>query len=538
MNLQIQCPKCGKRFMVHEDLSGKTVECGSCDHRFAVKSGSITVEKAKVYPGEHKGKGNDDFFNRLGRQPGAGPLHAKARAMPAVPSPKVDAIMPTSPARNIAAAAGFGLLIFYSLFFFLGTAPNGIFQDVEMTKRTILASFIGVVSLGLVIYGAKNWRFQATLLALVLVASLAALTGTRPVFFTPTVNEDAPVFSQDSEEPERPVVLSDMELKTKVGYDAVERRLRLLGERFGPAAQNHLVAIFVEDLKPGQYFKLEQYFMRAFSIPPEEGINRYERGLDKRDSLMVISGFPIDFDEAVRLCDPRLGRAVTHPELRLIELKLSALLDAGPDDDPVATGEKPGDRAFFSNNYRALSALSPDQVKTAVKNLAGVAAEVELEYQEQVVVEFMRLLGSETDEELRHDLAKGFRRWASGNQAALAVVADKVAAWIADKEKVPAEYLEYLIENKMPRALAFVDELWSAEPEFWSSQYALIGPVAEPRLIEHLDSSPMRLRKAAATLLGSVGSTLALPTLAKYQDATDEELRIIVARAITAIEAR
>lgn len=534
MNLQIQCPKCGKRFTVHEDLSGKTVECGSCDHRFAVKQESITVEKAKVYPGEQKAKSDDDFFNRLARLPGG----SSAQTMPAPPTPKVDAIMPASPAGNIAVAAGFTLLIFYSVLFLVGTSPNGMFQDVGMIKRVILASFIGIVSLGLVVYGSKNWRFQATMLVLTLVVSLAAMTWIRPVLLTPTVNEDAPPLSPDSGVAVRPVVLSEQELKIKVGYDAVERRLRMLGERFGPAAPNHLVAIFVEDLKPGQYFKLEQYFMRAFSIPPEEGINRYERGLDKRDSLMVISGFQIDFEEAVRLCDPRLGRAVTHPELRLIELKLSAMLDADPGDDSPATVGKPGERAFFSNNYKALSALNPDQVKTAVKNLAGVPPEVELEYQEQVVVEFMRLMGSETDEELLNDLAKGFRRWAAGNQAALPVVADKVAAWISAKEKVPSEYLEYLIENKEPRALVFVDELWSAEPEFWSSQYALIGPVAQPRLIEHLESSPPRLRKSAAALLGTVGNDLALPVLEKYKSVSDEELRIIVERAIASIKAR
>ena len=51
---------------MNDDLSGKTVECGACDHRFLVKEELIFVERPKVYPGE-KIKRDDDFLSRLGR---------------------------------------------------------------------------------------------------------------------------------------------------------------------------------------------------------------------------------------------------------------------------------------------------------------------------------------------------------------------------------------------------------------------------------------------------------------------------------------
>ena len=50
---------------MNDDLSGKTVECGACDHRFLVKEELIFVERPKVYPGE-KIKRDDDFLSRLG----------------------------------------------------------------------------------------------------------------------------------------------------------------------------------------------------------------------------------------------------------------------------------------------------------------------------------------------------------------------------------------------------------------------------------------------------------------------------------------
>ena len=535
MNLKIQCPNCSKRFTAHEDLMGKTVECGSCNHRFPVTSETIIIEKAKVYPGEHR---SDDFLNRLGRSPGGAARKPAPQAPPAEEVPKVDAIMPASPGRNMAAGAGFFVILFYLLIFLIGTTENGIFQDVGIIRRIVLTSFVGLLSLGMIIYGAKNWRFQATMAALTLVAILAALTWIRPVRMTPTVADDAVVTPPKRELPVRRLETNDDDLRERVGYEAVERKLRRLGEEFGAAAPNHLLAIFVEDLKPGQFFKLEKYFMRVLRIPPAEGINRYERGAEKRDSLIVISGFPIDFEEAVRLCDPRLGRATTHPELRLIELKLSAMHDTNLDANPASASGSPGERSFFASNYKDLSALNPDVVTSAVKNLAGVPDDLELKYQEEVVLEFMRLLGSESEKDLLVDLGKGFRRWAGDNRAAQAVVANKIADWIKNGDKVHSDYLEYLIENKEPRALVFVDELWSAEPEFWSRQYALIGPVAEPRLIEHLESSPLRLRKAAATILGKIGSRQAVPALEKYREASDDELRIIVERAIKAIQER
>jgi hypothetical protein len=47
----------------------------------------------------------------------------------------------------------------------------------------------------------------------------------------------------------------------------------------------------------------------------------------------VISGFPIDFDLVVKICDPRLGRVKTYPKLRLIDLELSALHDSKVTND-------------------------------------------------------------------------------------------------------------------------------------------------------------------------------------------------------------
>lgn len=539
MNFQIQCPECGKRFTTHEDLTGKTVECGSCEHRFLIKPETMVPERAKTYPGEQR---EDDFLNRLAKPPQAASSAKKVRryrttsSSGQAPSPHVDTIMPASPAENIAAGGGVALLLFYALFFVAGTREGGLFQDVPMIKRIILASFVGLVGLSLMIYGAKKWRGKAVLFGLSLVAGLAALTATRPVLTTPEVAQDS--FFKAKAPPRRDDPETQKEtIKDRVGYAAVERQLRELESEFGSRADQHLIAIFIEDLSRPQFYDLQRYFKRAFAMPPDEAVNRYERN-NNADSLLVISGFEIDFDQAVRVCDPQLGRATTYPELRLIDLKLSAIHTSEVDEDLRKKLSDPRNRSFFAMNLKELGNINQDRVKDAVRNLAVVPEDLELRYQDEIVVEFMRLLGSEKDPALLANLAAGFRRWAGGNPASLAVVTQKVGKWLEEGTKIPAGFIDYLIENKEPKGLAYVDELWSEEPESWNAQYLRGGKAAEPLVREHLEKSPMRLKIEAAKILASIGTEQSLPLLKELQETPDEELRILVERAIKAIEAK
>lgn len=533
MNLQIQCPKCSKRFTVHEDLSGKTVECGSCDHRFPVKPESVIVEKTKVYPGEQR---EDDFLNRLGRQPSQ--VAARETPGPAEnqPLPKVDAIMPASAAQNIAAVTGAAIIILYALFFLIGTTKGGMFQDVVMTKRIVLASFVGVVGASLIIYGAKKWRARAVVLSLVLAAGLAGLTAIRPVITTPKVSDELVVGPKKTSPQEETSTVGEG-IKEKVGYEAVERKLAQLETKFGANAPEYLIAIFIEDLGMTQLYNLERYFKKVFDMPENEAINRYKRNRNQ-DSLLVISGIKIDFEEAVRHCEPRLGRVTTYPELRLIDLELSLIHSTEVSEDLREKLSDPRHRSFFATNLKELGHINSQRVKDAVRKLAMVPDDLELQYEDQILIEFLRLLGSEDDPALLKDLATAFRRWAPGNPASLTVVSQRVGEWLDEEAEIEPGFIAYLVENKEPRGVAYVDQLWSQEPENWFRQYALAGASAEPLILEHLKDSPMRLKKAAARLLASIGTEQALPVLQKFSDSPDEELRIVVERAITAIEGR
>jgi len=532
MNLQIQCPKCTKRFTVHEDLAGKTVECGACDHRFPVKSESIIVERAKFYPGENK---SEDFLNRLGKKSATDGSGDGGTPVTSASSPQVDAIMPSSAGQNIAAASGATFIILYSLVFFLGTSTGGLFQDITMDKRLILGGFVGIISVGLVLFGAKNWRVRAALGGLLLLAGLFALIFIRPVHTTPEVEDDVRnSVEAEIKVEEDPTV--EESLKSKVGYAAIEKKVQAMGERFNEDGAEYVVSIFVEGLTGSQFIEVENYIKDVLSIPPTEGVNLYKRN-GERDSLIVISGIKLDFDTVIRHCDPRLGRATSYPELRLIDLKMSASLFSKPSDD---FQKKLSDRAhpeFFSVNLDELRSLTPGRVKDAVARLSSIV-DVELRYEEPIIREFLDILVSKNDPILLSDLGKALRIWAGGNKACVDTVSRKVTKLLDGKDIVPESLIGYLAENDAEKAPIIVDRLWSEDPEKWLNQYLLIGSVVEPRIIFHLENSPLRLKKAAAILLAKMGTDKSLAVLEKLNTSSDDEFKILVERAIEGIKAR
>ncbi|MFT6178007.1 MAG: putative Zn finger-like uncharacterized protein [Akkermansiaceae bacterium] len=529
MNLQIQCPKCTKRFTVSEDLTGKTVECGACDHRFLVKADSQTADHPKFYPGEHR---KDEFLNRLGKDTNVGEAGSKKTEAPSY-VPQVDAIMPASAGQNIAICSGVALIVLYSLIFFLGSDKGQAFQDVSKDKRIILGGFVSLLGGSLIIIGAQTWRVRATLLAVVLIAGLFAMIVMRKVYLTPTGGEGGEI-------EKKPVVeepLDESELKERVGFTGMQRKIDAMVEKHGGEGVDYVVGIFIEDLSGREYYEIEKYLVKALSIPPSEGIGRYRRNGEK-DSLLVISGLRLDFDTIVRKCDPRLGRATTYPELRLLDLKLSSTLFAEPSDGllrKLTDSEQP---AFFSTNLDELSKLDPTLVRAAVTRLANVRPGIALKHEEKIVSEFVRILSSEDDPTFLSDLGKALRIWAGNRKACVDIVVRKVEQWLDDEAIVPKSFIDYLTDNDAEESLAFVDRLWEKEPEVWNSQYEALGSAAEIRLTYHVEVSPDHLKKAAARILAKTGTSKALPALEKLQASGDEEAKILAEKAMEAIKSR
>jgi hypothetical protein len=188
-------------------------------------------------------------------------------------------------------------------------------------------------------------------------------------------------------------------------------------------------------------------------------------------------------------------------------------------------------------NLDELRSLTPGRVKNAVARLSSIV-DVELRYEEPIIREFLNILASKNDPILLSDLGKALRIWAGDNKACVDTVSRKVTKLLDGKAIVPESLIGYLAENDAEKAPIIVDRLWSEDPEKWLNQYLLIGSVVEPRIILHLENSPLRLKKAAAILLAKMGTDKSLPILEKFNTSSDDEFKILVERAIEGIKAR
>ena len=106
------------------------------------------------------------------------------------------------------------------------------------------------------------------------------------------------------------------------------------------------------------------------------------------------------------------------------------------------------------------------------------------------------------------------------------------------ESSVPASFIDFLVKANGEKAPLLIDTLWSNKPEVWKGQYIALGVSAEKRMIFHLDGPSIRLTKAAASVLASIGTERALQPLAKHQSSSDSELKALVERAIAAINGR
>lgn len=535
MNLQIQCPNCTKRFTVHEDLTGKTVECGACDHRFPVKSESIIVERAKFYPGEHR----DEFLNRLGKNSplaGDGPGAAPA-PMNQGKTPQVDSIMPASPGQAMAAGVGFTMLLLYSLLFFFGTSPGNLFQDVDLPRRFLLGGFVSILGGGLIIFGAKNWRAKGLMSAVVLIAALMAMIVLRPVHVTPETEIEVASVDEVEEEKEDDGVRDLDDFISSIDEKAMKRELaRQEAKLDGEPADNFVTGIYIADLRETQYQAIERYFRKKLSLPKSEALSVYKREGDK-DRFIVISGVPMDFDLMVSLCE-FLGRTTSYPKKRILDVELSARHFQAPTEDLLDKLNNPENPAFFTQNLNELRNIDFERVSEAVRRLGRVPEEMELKNRDQIIEELLLLASEETGSVILSDIGQALKLFGQNSLVAVTKINQLIPHWLESEIPVEKSMVEFLVENGDPEVIALIDRLWVSNPTKWDELYLSLGNQIEDRMLTYLADAPQELKRSAISLLGQIGTQKSIPALEAEHKGDDQEARILADRALEAIKSR
>ena len=537
MDLQIQCPACSRRFRVHEDLTGKTVECGACDQRFQVSSDTVIENKDKFYPGEH----HDALLDRLGKKSHREVQKVSFAQAEYTLDAEAEAVLPATAGQKIAVMVGVVFFLLYILVFVLGSGKGGIFQDVDMTKRLILAGFVVFCSSVLIIFGAKGWRARSFLFSSFLTASLSALVFVMPIYKTPSAGEWADDGSQNklpgngedlSEQGEVLVVMS------RVDYGPMQREIeKHANEEEGEDGLSMVTGIYIRDIKENNVQFVQEFLQRKLSLPSNEAPAAYQRNGGK-DRFIVFSGLAQRFESFVKHCEA-LGKVKTYPEIRVIEVELDKSIFAEPSGDLHRQMTDPTNPSYFLVNLEQLDHVNLSRVKLAVGRLASSPPEgVEIRKVPRMIEELIRLLREESDDELVDNVGHALQIWAKDDKEAVGTVGRIVVRWSKSGRFIPTSLVEFLLENGSGDSALVIDILWGKSPERWSEYYVKLGPVIEDRLINHLETSPGELKKAALGILRKIGTRKSLPILGKYTDYPDDEINILAARAISAIESR
>lgn len=535
MNLQILCPACSRSFRVNEDLTGKTVECGACDHRFEVGPGAIMAEKSRIYPGEH----HDVLLDRLSPTPVGETAPVNFQRAEYSPQVNTISVMSSSSSQTFAACSGIVLICMFAFIFLVTSAPGKAFQDVEMHQRLFLAGFVCLVGSGLILVGAKNWRNRAITLSTVLSAIVMALVFLSPVHLTPRSGGGfTPREAMNPTEEDPNLITNDLDsYLAKIGYGSVKKWIDMESKpEEGIEGHERVVTVYLHPMKDSYEYSVESFFMRRFVIPSTNAIVTYDRN-EARDRLMVIAGITESFDEVVEICSD-LGIVTTVPSHRIVDLVVNTDLFLEPGNETFNQLKDPRNERFCEMNLKELSNINIERIEKAVVRFGKMPVDAAKRRRPDIVAQLLVLLKQDSGWALHDSIGRALAQWAPKDQEVVGQVSGLVLGWSEEDREVPKSLVEYLTLNGSLDVIAVVDRMWVKDPSAWSEQYEAIGAAGESRLAFHIGESPLELKKEAAILLRKIGTPKSIPALKSAMGSDDDDLKHLLMRAVDAIKSR
>ena len=530
MTLRIQCPACERQFKVGEELKGRTVECGACEHRFKLDEGVMVGKRDKFYPGEKHRTGLDTFGRS--QRPTPGPVEFETAAYNQTQS--VADFVPMSPQRMFATSLGTAILVMTAILFVLGTMPNGVLQDMEIAKRSLLAGFMVLVGATLVLYGCSHRRKTGLLIAVLGVGITMALSFLMPVPRTidpndsPLVDEGgseaAPDEREDPRAPKRPK--TSVEVMELAGYGPVKRAIASHTTADVDGGE-FVTAIWVPVMEERFKFQILKYLHRKTAS--EERPSFYRR---KEGGLFVIDGPRISMERVAGMVE-RFGRVEeVYPEIRVIEVMVEGgrLIEISKHlMNKLSDREHP---AFYVRNLAELDHIDLDRVSDAVQRLSDVEP---LRFRVEIARRLVELLGEESDSEFKGDVCRALMIWSDNGDGAEQAVALAAKEVMGRGESMPRPMLEFMVSRKIPAVVPIIEVLWMENPTAWEPIVAEIGTAAEDAVLKHLNDEEAGVRMSAVQLLKRVGTKKSIAPLRALLPAADDEMKILLQEVIDSL---
>lgn len=525
MLLLIRCPACGQRFKVGEDLRGRTVECGGCEHRFRIND-EVIVRGKKFYPGERK----DPSLNRFHRVPLAMPS-----ANPPVPAvqyaapPDPARFEPASPLRILVGAIGVAGMMLMALFLMFGASRGGALDGMTTLNRLLMAGFTGLVGVGFLVYANPRARMKALGVGFLMTAGLMSLpfvftTGSVPLR-NGMAGEWSPSEEGDPVAGEAGAVSDDeSNLRSIIGTSPLEDEIARLTRE---GSTRKAVGLWLQNLQESNRFLVRDYILRATKADPQSHF--YPRGRGK--FLMVVTGIDLSLDEVAQIAGA-LGKVEgVFPEISVAKVQVNNDVFLSAPIEKLSDRDQP---AFYDLNKRELESIDLDRVAKAVRRLAEAEPKI---FRSDISRKLIALLGEDWVD-FKADICRALMTWSDEPGPAGEAALKEARILLARGHEVPEEMVALMVKEKTPGVVPLLDELWSESATRWEALYGEVGPAAEATLIRRFPGTKGAQRHSAVRLLGRVGGAESLPLLEAAGDGVDSELDVLIRNAIASIRAR
>ena len=522
--LLIRCPSCGQRFKVGEDLRGRTVECGGCEHRFRIND-EVIVRGRKFYPGERR----DTRLNRFQRVPlaVAPPVTGPQMVRYAEP-PDPITFEPASPQRIVAGIVGATGMVCMALLLMFGASRGGILDGMTTEKRLMMAGFTGLLGLAFLVYANPRARGKAILVGLLMAGGLVSL----PFFFTagstqlgnPLPQEPPPKIAVESEaESAEEDRLS--QLRVEIGTKPLDEERERLG---GDGAGRTALGIWLRDLREQNRFLVKEHILRAASADPQSHL--FPRG--NGDFLFVVTGITLSLEELADVAAPLGTVESIHPELSVLEVRVN---NQNFVEGPIEKLNDRTDPAFYDLNKRELESIDLERVGKAVRRLTEAEPKV---YRSDITRKLIQLLES-PGVDFKGDISSALAVWAEDQAAASRSALTQAEAMLAAKSAVPKAMVALIVSQKNPGVIPVIDELWERDPNAWEALYGDMGEAAEETVIRRfLTATDPGHRRSLARILGRVGTERAISVMETGLAGADAELKVLLENSIQTVRTR
>ena len=515
--MRIQCPKCDQRFVVTEDFLGQTVECGSCETKFNVTSDDVVTADKKFSPGEEEASDLERFGRPVNKI-------ADVAFQPASYQQDFDAaqIGPPRPRKVLATLAGISFMALVIIVFLFAGGKEGPMRDMETANRFLLCGFSALLGGALVLYGMSHKKRSAVLLTIIFAALLLMV----PVFLPgyPVVVSDRPISVvaedvagglEDNSLPKK------HQYMLEIGYDPVEAAI-------AKYPRESVVGIFVRNTGELIRDKISRYLYNATGKVSRETV--YRRGDDGNDCLILLVDQKKSIEEIAAICG-KFGRVANmDKDLRLLDIVLEHSKFASLDQLKVLD---PEGLDYESQNLKALQGFDPKEQMDAVKRLANSKPRA---LRDDITRQLMKML-PESNADMQLEIIRALKTWALPESGAGPVVLDTVRK-LHSIGRVSKVSMEFLISHKVEDCEFILLELWQKDPAAWSETLIHLGGGAEILLLPKIKEMDTAHLKAAADILGDIGTEASVEFLEQLMPDMNEQKANSLQAAIDEIKKR